>query len=103
MNEPHKWYGIMQIPEILEHLRHEVLRDEAIDTLVHFAAKPHVDHSIYGSDAFLKTNIDGTHGLLKAAKTVWLDEKPGFVHRFHHVSTDEVYSMHSPHHFNNLL
>ena len=69
----------------------QLLRDENIDTLVHFAAESHVDRSIYGPDAFLKTNIDGTHSLLKAAKIVWLDEKPGFVHRFHHVSTDEVY------------
>lgn len=69
----------------------QLLREETIDTIVHFAAESHVDRSIYGPDAFLKTNIDGTHSLLKAAKTVWLDEKPGFVHRFHHVSTDEVY------------
>jgi dTDP-glucose 4,6-dehydratase len=69
----------------------QLLREETIDTIVHFAAESHVDRSIYGPDAFLKTNIDGTHSLLKAAKTVWLDEKLGFVHRFHHVSTDEVY------------
>jgi dTDP-glucose 4,6-dehydratase len=74
----------------------QLLREEAIDTLVHFAAESHVDRSIYGPDAFLKTNIDGTHSLLKAAKKVWLDEKPGFVHRFHHVSTDEVYGTLSP-------
>ena len=73
-----------------------LLREEAIDTIVHFAAESHVDRSIYGPDAFLKTNIDGTHSLLKAAKTVWLDEKPGFEHRFHHVSTDEVYGTLSP-------
>lgn len=73
-----------------------LLREETIDTIVHFAAESHVDRSIYGPDAFLKTNIDGTHSLLKAAKTVWLDEKPGFAHRFHHVSTDEVYGTLSP-------
>ena len=73
-----------------------LLREEIIDTIVHFAAESHVDRSIYGPDAFLKTNIDGTHSLLKAAKTVWLDEKPGFAHRFHHVSTDEVYGTLSP-------
>lgn len=73
-----------------------LLREETIDTIVHFAAESHVDRSIYGPDVFLKTNIDGTHSLLKAAKTVWLDEKAGFVHRFHHVSTDEVYGTLSP-------
>jgi dTDP-glucose 4,6-dehydratase len=69
----------------------QLLRDENVDTIVHFAAESHVDRSIYGPDAFLKTNIDGTHSLLKAVKKVWLEEKPGFAHRFHHVSTDEVY------------
>lgn len=73
-----------------------LLRAENIDTIVHFAAESHVDRSIYGPDAFLKTNIDGTHSLLKAAKKVWLEEKPGFAHRFHHVSTDEVYGTLSP-------
>lgn len=73
-----------------------LLREANIDTIVHFAAESHVDRSIYGPDAFLKTNIDGTHSLLKAAKKVWLEEKPGFAHRFHHVSTDEVYGTLSP-------
>lgn len=68
-----------------------LLREEDIETIVHFAAESHVDRSIYGPDAFLRTNIDGTHSLLKAAKTVWLDEKDDYEHRFHHVSTDEVY------------
>lgn len=69
-----------------------LLRDHKVDTLVHFAAESHVDRSITGPDAFLETNIMGTHSLLKAAKKVWLDE--GLLpegHRFHHVSTDEVY------------
>ena len=67
-----------------------LLREHDIDLVVHFAAESHVDRSISGPDAFIQTNIVGTHNLLKAAKTAWLDErqKP---HRFHHVSTDEVY------------
>lgn len=69
----------------------QLLRDEAIDTLVHFAAESHVDRSIYGPDAFLRTNIDGTHSLLKAAKNTWLNGTYQGQHRFHHVSTDEVY------------
>jgi len=76
-----------------------LLREHSIDTIVHFAAESHVDRSIYGPDAFLKTNIDGTHSLLKAAKTVWLDDNAGDSvknHRFHHVSTDEVYGTLSP-------
>jgi dTDP-glucose 4,6-dehydratase len=71
----------------------EFLRSKQIKTLVHFAAESHVDRSISGPDAFIETNIIGTHALLKAARTVWLSEAPAWAkdHRFHHVSTDEVY------------
>lgn len=70
-----------------------LLRSEGVNTLVHFAAESHVDRSIHGPDAFLDTNILGTHSLLKAAQAVWLEEGALFRdnHRFHHVSTDEVY------------
>lgn len=69
-----------------------LLQEEAIDTLVHFAAESHVDRSISGPDAFIQTNIVGTHALLKAAKVMWLDGRASPApHRFHHVSTDEVY------------
>lgn len=75
----------------------KILREAKVDTLVHFAAESHVDRSILGPDAFLETNILGTHSLLKAAKKVWLEE--GLLpsaHRFHHVSTDEVYGTLAP-------
>ena len=49
-----------------------LMAENEIDTLVHFAAESHVDRSIEGPDAFLSTNIDGTHSLLKAAKNHWL-------------------------------
>lgn len=68
-----------------------LLRDHKVDTLVHFAAESHVDRSITGPDAFIETNILGTYSLLKAAKAVWLDGDSVVPHRFHHVSTDEVY------------
>jgi dTDP-glucose 4,6-dehydratase len=75
----------------------KLLRDSAVDTIVHFAAESHVDRSITGPDAFVETNIIGTHSLLKAAKKVWLDGEGGPVpHRFHHVSTDEVYGTLGP-------
>jgi len=67
-----------------------LLADRAIDTVVHFAAESHVDRSIHGPDAFVTTNILGTHSLLKAARSVWLAGS-GRPHRFHHVSTDEVF------------
>jgi dTDP-glucose 4,6-dehydratase len=72
----------------------KLLRQEAIDTIVHFAAESHVDRSIVGPDPFIETNVIGTHSLLKAAKKVWLDapQAAGLrAHRFHNVSTDEVY------------
>ena len=74
----------------------EIFRTEAIDTVVHFAAESHVDRSITGPDAFIQSNIVGTHNLLKTAKTVW-EETGGFENRlFHHVSTDEVYGTLGP-------
>jgi dTDP-glucose 4,6-dehydratase len=67
----------------------EVLRTDEIDTIVNFAAESHVDRSIHGPDTFIDTNVVGTHCLLKAAREVWLSRNNE--HRFHHVSTDEVY------------
>ncbi|MBB6225853.1 dTDP-glucose 4,6-dehydratase [Polymorphobacter multimanifer] len=72
-----------------------LLRDRNIDTLVHFAAESHVDRSIHGPAAFVDTNIIGTMNLLAAARTVWLAGS-GTPHRFHHVSTDEVYGTLGP-------
>ena len=74
----------------------QLLETHGIGTLVHFAAESHVDRSIHGPDAFIDTNVTGTHTLLKAVKTVWLDKDGGRPHRFHHVSTDEVYGSLGP-------
>jgi len=63
-------------------LVNKLLKD--VDTVVHFAAESHVDRSISDPGIFLKTNIVGTHTLLKSA----LVNK---VRRFHHISTDEVF------------
>lgn len=69
----------------------QTLREHRIDTVVHFAAESHVDRSITGPDEFIGTNVVGTHALLKAAREVWLSGGKTQPHRFHHVSTDEVY------------
>lgn len=87
----HFVHGDICDTELVENL----LQHHAIDTLVHFAAESHVDRSITGPDAFIHTNIIGTHSLLKAAKSSWLD-KGISRHRFHHVSTDEVYGTLEP-------
>jgi dTDP-glucose 4,6-dehydratase len=73
-----------------------LLEQHRIDTVVHFAAESHVDRSILGPDDFIRTNIVGTHSLLKAAKALWVDKKTVLAHRFHHVSTDEVYGSLGP-------
>jgi UDP-glucose 4,6-dehydratase len=52
---------------------------------MHFAAQTHVDNSFGNNFEFTKNNIYGTHVLLEACKVT------GTVHRFIHVSTDEVY------------
>jgi dTDP-glucose 4,6-dehydratase len=66
--------------------------------VVHFAAESHVDRSILGPGAFIKTNIDGTFALLEAARVHWMalqgDAKQAF--RYLHVSTDEVYGSLAP-------
>jgi len=66
--------------------------------VVHFAAESHVDRSILGPAAFIKTNIEGSFTLLEAARRHWMalqgDEKQAF--RFCHVSTDEVYGSLAP-------
>ena len=73
-----------------------LLAERDIQTIVHFAAESHVDRSITGPDAFVTTNVIGTHSLLKAARKLWLDSGTGKPHRFHHVSTDEVYGSLGP-------
>ena len=70
-----------------------ILREHRIDTVVHFAAESHVDRSIAGQDAFVQTNIVGTHTLLEACRQYWQQEMRWDAShcRFHHISTDEVY------------
>jgi dTDP-glucose 4,6-dehydratase len=65
-----------------------VVRDHAITHVMHLAAESHVDRSISGPGDFISTNIVGTFNLLEACRDAWTDGK---AHRFHHVSTDEVY------------
>lgn len=69
----------------------KLLYDFELDTIVNFAAESHVDRSIDGPDAFIDTNVMGTHALLKAARQVWLQKRKLADHLFHHISTDEVF------------
>ena len=61
------------------------------DTIVNFAAETHVDRSIATPERFVQVNVGGAHALMEAAKRVWLDRGSGLPHRFHQVSTDEVF------------
>ncbi len=57
---------------------------EGCDKAVNFAAETHVDRSIDNADAFLTTNVLGTHTLLEEARKSDLK-------RFVQIGTDEVY------------
>jgi dTDP-glucose 4,6-dehydratase len=76
----------------------QVLATHRPRAIVHFAAESHVDRSIHGPGAFMRTNIEGTFTLLEAARAHWgsLDEADKARFRFLHVSTDEVYGTLGP-------
>jgi dTDP-glucose 4,6-dehydratase len=65
-------------------LAERALRDEELDTIVNFAAESHNSLAVVDPGRFFRTNVLGTQTLLEAARTVG-------VHRFHHISTCEVY------------
>jgi len=73
----------------------KVFADFAVDAVAHLAAESHVDRSIVGPEAFIKTNVMGTFTLLDVARNAWKGrfgadvEQPDVL--FHHVSTDEVF------------
>ena len=64
------------------------------DAVVHFAAESHVDRSIYDPSPAIETNVKGTFVLLHVAKKLG-------IHRFVHISTDEVYGDIAPEAFSN--
>ncbi len=65
----------------------------APSAVVHLAAESHVDRSIDGPAAFVRTNVVGTYTLLEAARHYWrgLDDAARTGFRVLCVSTDEVY------------
>lgn len=62
--------------------------EERPDLVLHFAAESHVDRSIAGPGAFVRSNVLGTWVLLEAARRAWGGRQDV---RFHQVSTDEVF------------
>ncbi len=75
-----------------------LMREHAVDTVIHFAAESHVDRSIADPMIFVKTNVMGTVTLLDAARKLW--ERPDGSYaegvKFVQVSTDEVYGSLGP-------
>lgn len=74
----------------------ELFQKYQFHDVIHFAAESHVDNSISGPEAFIKTNILGTFNLLDTARKLWMSAPNQYNEafknaRFHHVSTDEVY------------
>ncbi|GAB1342487.1 dTDP-glucose 4,6-dehydratase [Gemmatimonas sp.] len=75
-----------------------LLVQHAVTHVVHMAAESHVDRSIASPEAFVRTNVWGTHMLLEAVRSVWCQSgawREGV--RFHQVSTDEVFGALAPH------
>ena len=96
--ENHQNYRFVQGNICDQTLVRQLLKEESITTLVHFAAESHVDRSITGPSEFIETNINGTYNLLEESRQYWqgLSEKDKEQFRFLHVSTDEVYGSLGP-------
>jgi dTDP-glucose 4,6-dehydratase len=74
----------------------KIFTEHNIAGVIHFAAESHVDNSISGPEAFIKTNVMGTFTLLDVARKNWMEAPFKFKegkkeNRFLHISTDEVY------------
>jgi dTDP-glucose 4,6-dehydratase len=75
-----------------------IFADHDPDAVMHLAAESHVDRSIDGPGAFIRTNIVGAYTLVEAARAHWraLPSPRRAAFRFHHVSTDEVFGALGP-------
>jgi len=65
-----------------------------IQRVIHFAAESHVDRSVLGAQAFIRTNVEGTYRLMEATRKAWMSSWPKGL--FVHVSTDEVFGTLDP-------
>jgi dTDP-glucose 4,6-dehydratase len=76
----------------------QIIHENQVQTIVHFAAESHVDRSILDPEPFIQTNIFGTYTLLEAARQAWIVDRimPQEQVRFHHISTDEVFGSLKP-------
>lgn len=76
-----------------ERLLNRIFTERQPDAVIHLAAESHVDRSIDGPAAFLRTNLLGTGAMLTASLDYWRNLPGGRRERFRflHISTDEVY------------
>jgi dTDP-glucose 4,6-dehydratase len=77
------WLENLEIPIEIKKFKN-ILKENKITHIVHFAAETHVDNSITDPRRFFKSNALGTFNLLEIIR-----DFPEI--RFHHISTDEVY------------
>lgn len=70
-----------------------IFNDFQPQAVMHLAAESHVDRSIEGPEAFVRTNVLGTATLLEVTRAYWngLEPDARLAFRFHHISTDEVF------------
>jgi dTDP-glucose 4,6-dehydratase len=94
--ESHPGFRFVQADICDRPLINDLLSSENIDTVAHLAAESHVDRSILGPEAFVRTNVVGTFTLLEAFRQRWQSQGKPSDWRFLHVSTDEVYGSLSP-------
>ncbi len=73
-----------------------LMQNEDIHSVIHLAAESHVDRSITDPFSFAKTNVIGTLSLLEAFRRNLKNGDRNIMHRFHQVSTDEVYGSLNP-------
>jgi dTDP-glucose 4,6-dehydratase len=94
----HPGYKFVQGDIVDRELVGRTLQSERPRAIVHFAAESHVDRSIHGPDDFVRTNVNGTFGLLEETRAYWstLSAEDRRAFRFLHVSTDEVYGSLGP-------
>jgi len=96
MVEKHPKYAFEKVDLRDKSATYDVVKKHAITHVMHLAAESHVDRSITGPGDFITTNIVGTFHLLEACRDLWLSGGKSSAdvnsqHRFHHISTDEVY------------
>lgn len=89
--EEHKNFRFVQGDICDRTLVDALLKSENIDIIAHFAAESHVDRSILGPEAFVRTNVLGTSTLLEGFRQHWQKRGCKKGDRFFHISSDEVF------------